>query len=231
MRNNENVYEDNTDSFSRFLASTYLHLFLGLLQTGAVAYFGYGLLMSLYASFMGMFIVMALQLGLCFYFSSRLMTMSKTTAMFCFYMYSFITGVTLSYVPLLYDGASLALAVLITAAVFGSMAVIGYTTNTDLSKFGSYFVVGLFAIIIATVINGLFIHSAGIDMFITYGAIIVFLGLVAYDMQKLRTFYASSIYDDEMSTKKALFGAFELYLDFINLFIYILRIFGRRNND
>ena len=111
------------------------------------------------------------------------------------------------------------------------MAVIGYTTNTDLSKFGSYFVVGLFAIIIATVINGLFIHSAGIDMFITYGAIIVFLGLVAYDMQKLRTFYASSIYDDEMSTKMALFGAFELYLDFINLFIYILRIFGRRNND
>ena len=94
MRINENVYEDNTDSFSRFLASTYLHLFLGLLLTGAVAYFGYGLLMSLYASFMGMFIVMALQLGLCFYFSSRLMTMSKTTAMFCFYMYSFITGVT-----------------------------------------------------------------------------------------------------------------------------------------
>jgi FtsH-binding integral membrane protein len=145
-----------------------------------------------------------------------------------FVVYAALTGISLSFILLIYTSASLMGAFTGAAVMFGIMAVAGYTTNTDLTKLGSLLIMALIGIIISTVINYFFLHSDGLAMIINYIGVIVFVGLTAYDVQKLKRIGAGVEYGDATSKKYALMGGLTLYLDFINLFLFILRIFGRR---
>ena len=153
--------------------------------------------------------------------------MSASTMVLVFIAYSVLMGVSLSFIFLAYTGASIASTFLIASAMFGGMAVVGYTTKTDLTKFGSIMMMGLFGIIIASVIN-MFMGSSTLDYIISFGGVLVFTGLTAYDVQKLKRIGSQITHEDENSRKLTIMGALTLYLDFINLFLFLLRIFGNR---
>jgi FtsH-binding integral membrane protein len=144
-----------------------------------------------------------------------------------FIAYSVATGISLSFILLAYTASSVVGVFLTSSLVFGVMAVAGYTTKTDLTKFGSLMIMLLFGIIIASVVN-FFLHSSGLDLIISYVGVAVFVGLTAYDVQKLKRIGAGLEYGDASAKKMALMGGLTLYLDFINLFLMLLRIFGRR---
>ena len=144
-----------------------------------------------------------------------------------FIIYSIVNGLTLSVILLVYTEASIAKVFFLTAGLFGVMAVMGFTTNRDLTSMGSLLMIGLFGIIIGSLIN-LFLHSTGLDYFITIAGIAIFLGLTAYDTQKIKHI-AMNNPGYSLSTI-ALYGAIELYLDFINLFLKLLRLLGKARN-
>ena len=141
--------------------------------------------------------------------------------------YSVATGISLSFILLAYTSSSVLGVFLTSSLVFGVMAVAGYTTKTDLTKFGSLMIMGLVGIIIASLVN-MFLRSSGLDMIISYIGVAVFVGLTAYDVQKLKRIGSGLEYGDASYKKMALMGGLTLYLDFINLFLMLLRIFGRR---
>ena len=141
--------------------------------------------------------------------------------------YATATGISLSFILLAYTSSSVIGVFLTSSVVFGIMAVAGYTTKTDLTKFGALMIMLLIGIIVASVIN-IFLHSTGLEMLISYVGVAVFVGLTAYDVQKLKRIGAGLEYGDASAKKMALMGGLTLYLDFINLFIMLLRIFGRR---
>jgi FtsH-binding integral membrane protein len=144
-----------------------------------------------------------------------------------FIAFSAIMGISLSYILLVFTAGSVLGVFITTSVVFGVMAIAGYTTNTDLTKFGSIMMMGLIGIIIASVVN-MFMHSSQLEYIISYIGIAVFVGLTAYDVQKLKRIGAGLEYGDASASKMALMGGLTLYLDFINLFLMILRLFGRR---
>ena len=144
-----------------------------------------------------------------------------------FILYSVINGALLSYIFLAYTASSVATVFFITAGTFGAMALIGYTTKADLSSMGKILFMALIGMIIATVVN-LFIKSDGLTMILSYVGVLIFVGLTAYDTQKIKQMLMQAPDASESAQKMALLGALTLYLDFINLFIYLLRIFGRR---
>lgn len=141
--------------------------------------------------------------------------------------YAAVTGVSLSFILLIYTAGSVLGVFLTSSLVFGVMAIAGYTTKTDLTKFGSLMMMGLVGIIIASLVN-IFLKSSGLDMIISYIGVAVFVGLTAYDVQKLKNIGAGLEYGDASTKKMALMGGLTLYLDFINLFLMLLRIFGNR---
>jgi FtsH-binding integral membrane protein len=144
-----------------------------------------------------------------------------------FIAYATVTGISLSFILLAFTASSV-LGVFITSSlVFGIMAIAGYTTHTDLTKFGSILIMFLIGIVIASLVN-MFIHSSGLDMLISYIGVAVFVGLTAYDVQKLKNIGAGLEYGEASYKKMALMGGLTLYLDFVNLFIMLLRVFGRR---
>lgn len=141
--------------------------------------------------------------------------------------YAAVTGMSLSVILLIYTTTSVA-AVFITASLlFGLMAVVGYTTNTDLTKFGSLMIMGVIGLIIASVVNW-FMHSEQLSYIISFFGVAIFIGLTAYDVQKMKRIAAGLQYGDASAGKLALMGGLSLYLDFVNLFLYLLRLFGRR---
>ena len=143
-----------------------------------------------------------------------------------FWSYAAVMGMSLTPIMLAYTGASIARVFLITAGTFGAMSLYGYTTKRDLTAMGSFLYMGLWGIIIAMVVN-IFMKSAGVDYAVSILAVGIFVGLTAYDTQRIRSMYFSAD-SEETITKKALVGALELYLDFINLFIYLMRFMGNR---
>jgi FtsH-binding integral membrane protein len=145
-----------------------------------------------------------------------------------FIAYSVATGISLSFILLAYTASSVVGVFLTSSIVFGIMAVAGYTTKTDLTKFGSIMIMLLVGIIVASLVNMLLLHSSGLDLIISYVGVAVFVGLTAYDVQKLKRIGAGLEYGDATAKKMALMGGLTLYLDFINLFLMLLRIFGRR---
>jgi FtsH-binding integral membrane protein len=145
-----------------------------------------------------------------------------------FIIYSVINGALLSPIFLVYTASSISTVFFITAGTFASMAVVGYTTKTDLSSMGKYLLMALIGMIIATIVN-VFIKSEGMTLILSYIGVLVFVGLTAYDSQKIKQMLLQAPDASEASQKLALLGALSLYLDFINLFIYLLRIFGKRN--
>jgi len=165
-------------------------------------------------------------LGLVFFISFRINRLQYTTAMTLFMVYAALLGVTLSSIFLAYTGASITRVFFISAASFGALSLYGYTTQRDLSPMGSFMIMGLFGIIIASLVN-IFLKSSGLDWAISVIGIGVFAGLTAWDTQRIKEMY-DSMDDDGTMGRKAIMGALSLYLDFINLFLMLLRVVGDR---
>ena len=144
-----------------------------------------------------------------------------------FLVYAIIMGMSLSFIFMMYTSSSIYNVFFASAAMFGVMGVVGYTTKTDLTKMGSLLFMALIGIVVASLVN-LFLHSSGLSYAISFIAVIVFTGLTAYDVQKLKNIGSSVEYGSEAATKMAVLGALTLYLDFINLFLALLRLFGSR---
>lgn len=202
-------------------------LFIGLLLT-----FGTGFVLANYPygvakilSGTSYIVVIAIELVVAVVFSLRIHKMKKGTAIFCYLLYSFITGVTFSVLFLAFELGSLMFIFLITAIVFGLFAFFGMVTKMDLTKLGTILFMGLIAILLASVIN-IFVGNETFDLILCIVGIVIFIGYIAYDMKKLPV-----LFDQLGSDKGAIFGAFQLYLDFINLFLRLLQLFGRGDRD
>ena len=171
-------------------------------------------------------VLMLAPLGVVFYMSFGIAKMSASKAQTLFWVFAALMGASLSSIFLLYTGASITRVFFITAGTFGAMSIYGYTTKKDLTKLGSFLMMGLFGIIIASVVN-IFMKSTMMYFVISILGVLIFVGLTAYDTQKIKNMYMASD-SGELMGKKAVMGALTLYLDFINLFIMLLRLFGQR---
>ena len=168
------------------------------------------------------------EVGLVIAINAAINKLSLAMATLLFVLYSVINGATLSVIFVAYSIGTISKVFFITAGTFAVMAFIGYVTKTDLSKMGKILFMALIGIIIATVVN-IFVKSSGLDMILSYVGVLVFVGLTAYDTQKIKQMLWQAGNVSETSQKVALLGALSLYLDFINLFLYLLRLFGRRD--
>lgn len=220
-------------TLQKFMAKTFLWMFMGLAVT-----FGVGFLIStdmhlLYRSltWAGSFtpwIYFIAELGMVIAISGRLMKIKHSTALILFFVYAVINGITFSVLPIAYNIWDLFMAFGITTIYFGSLAVIGYTTNADLSKIGTICVAALIALVIYTGLGILFGWSTD-SYFISVIGLLIFTGLTAWDTQKAKRLYYSYQGDVEMEKKLSIYSALELYLDFINIFLYVLRFMGNKD--
>lgn len=219
-------------AFPALMRKVYVWMALALALTGLTAY---GIanntnlaftLISNRALFWGIAIA---EFALVVFLSARIQKLSLSTATLSFLLYSVLNGVTMSIIFLAFTASSIATTFYITAGTFGVMAVYGYVTKTDLSKWGNILRMALLGLIVALVVN-IFLHNSMLDLIISGIGVVLFTGLTAYDSQKIKTALALQEYPDENAQKIALIGALNLYLDFINLFLYLLRFFGRSNN-
>ncbi len=223
------------------MLKVYNYMATGVLLTGIIALLSFKMSVVTDASgaitgftslgntlfFSGMkWIVMLAPLGIVFYMSFGINKMSATKAQTVFWIFAALMGLSLSWILLVYTGASVARVFFITSATFGAMSIYGYTTKRDLTKFGSFLMMGLIGIIIASIVN-IFLKSSMMYFVISIIGVLIFVGLTAYDTQKIKNMYAVSD-SGELMGKKAVMGALTLYLDFINLFIMLLRLFGQR---
>jgi FtsH-binding integral membrane protein len=167
-------------------------------------------------------------LALVFVFSFAIQRMSVATAQLLFWVYAALMGVSLSPILLLYTGASVSRTFFITAATFGAMSLWGYTTSRDLTGMGRFLIMGVIGIIIASIVN-IFIGSSAVDFAISVIGVLAFTGLTAYDTQKIKEMYFVGD-DGTVAGRKAIMGALNLYLDFVNLFLFLLRLFGSQRN-
>lgn len=223
-------------TFNNYLGKVFLFLTIGLGVTTLVSIPLTINMSSIMAEYGDGFKALALislfaELVVALIFSRRLLKMSKTSAWVCYLLFSCLTGLSLSIVLSAYTVGTIALAFGLTAGMFAVLAVLGLTTKIDLSKYSTLALTGLLFLIIASIVN-LFLSSNWLTWIITYLDIIVFLFLVAFDTQKIKDYYEISERDNEAGEKFVIYGAFQLYLDFINLFLDILRILGvSESND
>lgn len=211
-----------------FLLSVYNYMGSGLVLTGLVAYGAAetGLYASLVQTPVLFWGVVLAPLALVFFLSFRIDKMSLGTAQASFWAYAALVGLSLAGLVLAYTGVSIARTFFITAATFLAMSLYGYTTRTDLSRVGSFLLMGLFGIIIASLVN-MFLASSALQLAISVIGVVVFVGLTAYDTQRIKNIYLESD-DSAVAGKKTIMGALTLYLDFLNLFILLLQLTGNR---
>lgn len=211
--------------------SVYLWMTLALVITGFVAMYvakSYALISMIAQNSIMFWGILIAELGLVMYMSARINRISFTTATLLFIAYSVLNGVTMSILFMVYTLSSIATTFFVTAGTFGAMALFGYVTKKDLTRIGSLCIMGVIGLIIASVVN-LFLQNSMMDMIISYVGVLLFVGLTAYDSQKIKQLLGGDdIEVNERTQKIALMGALTLYLDFINLFIYLLRILGDR---
>jgi uncharacterized protein len=202
----------------------------GLALTGLVAYLAAasGFYQSIAATPL-IWLVMLAPLGFVLVLSFGIQRMAAGTAMLLFWLYAAVMGLSLGGIFLVFTGESIARVFFITAATFGAMSLYGYTTRSDLSRFGSFLIMGLIGIVIASLVN-IFIGSSALQFAISIIGVIVFVGLTAYDTQRIKEIYLESD-TGEIAGKKAVLGALTLYLDFINLFMMLLQLFGHRRDN
>ena len=217
-------------SLRQFLFSVYNYMGSGLVLTGLVAYGAAetGLYASLIKTPLLFWGVALAPLALVFLLSFRIEKMSLGAAQTAFWSYAGLVGLSLAGIFIVYTGVSIARTFFITAATFFSMSLYGYTTRTDLARFGSFLMMGLFGIIIASLVN-LLLSSSTLQLAISVIGVIVFVGLTAYDTQRIKEIYLESD-SSVVAGKKAIMGALALYLDFLNLFILLLQITGDRRS-
>ena len=214
-------------SFPALMSKVYLWMTLALVVTGMTAYYVASSPAILYAivsnqiAFWGLFIG---ELVLVFVLSSRIMRLSFVTASLMFVIYSIMNGVFFSFILLAYTEQSIATTFLITAGTFGAMSLFGFVTKRDLSAMGRILFMLLIGLLIATVVN-IFMKAEGLTLILNYAGVVIFVGLTAYDTQSIKQMLQEHG-DKEGAEKIALLGSLSLYLDFINLFIYLLRFFG-----
>jgi len=165
-------------------------------------------------------------LAMVFFLSFRIMKMSFATAQATFWIYAAVMGISLSTILFVYTGASIALTFFVTAGMFGAMSLWGYTTKRDLTGFGSFLFMGLIGLVLAS-LAGMFFHSTQLQFVISVLGVFIFTGLTAYDSQSIKNMYYVGD-NGEVVGKKAIMGALRLYLDFINLFMFLLRFMGNR---
>lgn len=219
-------------AFPALMRKVYLWMTMAL---GITALSAYGvasnpnMLQLIYGNSMVIWLLIIAELGLVMYTTARIDRLSLTTATTLFVIYSALNGITLSSVFLAYAMTTIGQVFVITAGTFAAMAAYGYFTKTDLSKIGNILFMALIGLVIATLVN-LFMKSAMLDMALSYIGVLIFVGLTAWDSQKIKVMLATRQDVGETSQKIALMGALTLYLDFINLFLYLLRIFGRGND-
>lgn len=211
-----------------YMAKIYNYMSVALGISGLVAFLTANTpaLMNLLFGTPLAFVVMLAPLGFVFFFSYKLNSLSSAQAKKYLWIYSVLMGLSLSTIFVAYTGASIARVFFITAITFGSMSIYGYTTKRDLTKLGSFLFMGLIGIIVASVVN-IFLKSTAMEFAISAIGVLVFVGLTAYDTQNIKQSYFHTSDKDTLS-KIAVMGALRLYLDFINLFIMLLRFFGER---
>ncbi|WP_428329004.1 Bax inhibitor-1/YccA family protein [Mucilaginibacter sp.] len=242
MENNTSNYEyknvvqiNETDASRKFLANVFMWMFVALGISALCSYtfttndnFRAQIIDPATHSFTGLgFLAMIAPLAFVLIMRFGLNKIAYPVLAVIFIAYAAVTGVSLSIILSIYTASSVLGVFLTTSVVFGIMAIAGYTTQQDLTKFGSILIMFLIGIVVASLVN-MFLHSSGLDMLISYIGVAVFVGLTAYDVQRLKNIGAGLEYGDATASKMALMGGLTLYLDFINLFIMLLRVFGRR---
>ncbi|WP_337391645.1 Bax inhibitor-1/YccA family protein [Prevotella sp.] len=219
-------------AFPALMRKVFVWMTLALAITGLTAY-GVAtsptILSLIFSSKVTFFGLIIAEFALVFAISGAINRLSLSTATMLFILYSVINGATLSSIFFAFSVATIGKVFFITAGTFGAMALVGYTTKTDLTSMGKLLFMALLGIIIASVVN-IFVASSGLDLILSYVGVLVFVGLTAYDTQKIKQMCQAAPDAGESAQKLALIGALSLYLDFINLFLYLLRIFGN-NRD
>ena len=221
---------DVSEAFPVLMRKVYVWMTLALVITGFTAYgvaTSPGVLQAIYSNSVIMWGLIIAEFALVISVSAAINRLSLTMATLLFILYSVINGALMSSIFVIYTASSIATVFFITAGTFGVMALIGYTTKTDLSSMGKMLFVALIGLVIATLVN-LFVKSSGLTLILSYVGVLVFVGLTAWDSQKIKQMLLQALDTGEGAQKLALLGALTLYLDFINLFIYLLRVFGRR---
>jgi uncharacterized protein len=220
-----------------YMLGVYNYMAAGVALTGVVAYFTsvmagtpealtpFG--QAIYLSPLK-WVVMLAPLGFVLYLGVRMQQMSVGAAQIAFWLFAAVMGISLSSIFLVFTGQSIAQIFFITAATFGALSLWGYTTKRDISGWGSFLFMGVVGIVIAMLVN-LFLQSSGLQFAISVIGVLVFAGLTAYDTQRIKDGYLMVRHDATMVAKSAIMGALSLYLDFINMFIMLLNLFGNRN--
>ena len=238
---NENQYNTLTDikvrdesSVQAFMTGVFSWMFIALAITAATAYYVASTpsIMQLMITETGLsifgWVVMLAPIGFVLLMSFRFQKLSSLSLSVLFLVYSILVGLSISFIFMVYTMGSIATTFGVTSLTFGIMAIAGYTTKTDLTKFGSILMMALVGIIVASLVN-FFLKSESMQYLISFIGVLVFTGLTAYDVQKLKKIGTEMIAGQESTRKYAIMGALSLYLDFINLFLFLLRFLGRRN--
>lgn len=230
---NDGVYANDDAATKSFVSNVFAYMALALAISGALAYlFGTTDLVSSLVDRSGMttlgWVVMFAPFAFILAMNFGFNKMSFTTLLAVFLGYAAVMGISLSFIFLVYDLGIITKVFFITAGLFGAMAFIGYTTKTDLTKFGGILMMAVIGIVIASVVN-MFMKSSQMDYIISCVGVLVFTGLTAYDVQKIKRIGAGVEFGTAEASKLALMGALSLYLDFVNLFMFLLRVFARRD--
>lgn len=219
--------------FTALMRKVYLWMTLGLAMTGLAAAYvagNAGLMQAIFGSRLTLWALIIAELGVVFYFSARIMRMSFATAGVLFAVYALLNGVTLSVIFYVYSPEAITTTFFVTAGMFGAMSLVGYFVKRDLSAVGRFLYMALIGLLIATVVN-CFVASSALYWGLTYLGVLIFAGLTAYDTQKIKQMlrmHGTEVSEGTM--KLALLGSLTLYLDFVNLFLYLLRFFGVSRN-
>lgn len=214
----------------RFMVRVYNWMTAGLAVTGVLAFYvsnSETMMNIIHGNPIVPIVLIVAQLGLVIYLSGWIQKMSASQATGVFMLYAGLTGLTFSFIFLAYTASSITSAFLVTAGTFAAMSVYGYTTKKDLTSWGSFLFMGLIGIIIASLVN-MFLQNEAMHWIITYAGVLVFVGLTAYDTQKIKNMNILGNEGTDEDTREAIIGALTLYLDFINLFLMLLRIMGDR---
>ena len=217
------------NKLSSFFSRVYLWMFVGLLISGGVAYYtsvNLTLRSMVYNSYL---LLIILELIVVFSFTCLRKKVSPNGAKVLFIIYSILSGLTLSSIFIVYKIESIGMVFLSSGLMFGLLAIYGFLTKNDLTFFGKIFIFALIAIIVMSVIN-MFVNNSSFGIMISIISVVLFLGLTAWDMQKLKGIYSYYQSDEDELIKASIYGALDLYLDFVNIFLHLLNLFGRRND-
>lgn len=232
--NNSASSQRTNEGLRSYMVFVYRNMSVALGISGLIAFLfstSPALMAAIHGTPLGMILAIA-PIGIAFFFGFKIQSMSFESARTLFWVFASLMGASLSSIFLIYTGESIARAFFITASTFLALSIYGQTTKKDLTQIGSFMMMGLIGIIIASLVN-IFLKSSGLSFIISILAVVVFVGLTAYDTQKIKNMYyalENASVDSDMAKKVAIMGSLTLYMDFINLFLAILRFVGDRRN-